>query len=149
MLSAVQRYPTTAIAGLIGILVIVAASAIMLDSTDAASQRFGLILGIAGTIVTGILSTFRAESSTRAARRADEGVQAAKVALDANEQLLVGRTPAFEAQLAALRTLLQRTETKVDAVVETVANGGAQRIIDDAAAHAAGEAHTRAEDGIG
>lgn len=122
-----QRYPTTAIAALVGILVVVAASAVLLGDSDAASQRFGLLLGIAGTMATGILATFRGETSTRAARRADEGVQEAKAVLNISE---AGRAAVTGPALAALVTILERTEAKVDSVehkvdvVETiVANG--------------------------
>lgn len=74
------RYPTTVLAALVGVLAIVAGAAVWLTA-DASGQRFGQVVLLAGVIVQAVLATYRGETATHAARRADDGVQAASAAL--------------------------------------------------------------------
>ena len=125
-----ERYPATTLATVVALVAISAGAAAFIEG----NERLGLLLAILGPAVTTILATNRGEAGTRAARRADEGVQEAKRALaDETAARAVMAPPALSA-LARLVEAVERAEAAAVAV-EKVANG-----------HGSGELHTRAED---
>lgn len=126
----VQKYPATALGAVVALVALATAAVLFVEG----HERLALLLAIIGPAITTILATQRAEASTNAARRADEGVQEARERLEQSE---AARGAVTGPALAALTRLVEATERAERAArtVEQVANG-----------HASGELHTRTED---
>lgn len=113
-MDAVKHYGATTLAAVVA-LIAIAGGLLLFAQGDGESERIGILVTLIGGVVTSLLATQRGEAATHAARRADVGVQDAKVALDIAVAETAQTTPVA---LAALREVLERTERKVDAVVK-------------------------------
>lgn len=113
-----QRYPASSLAAVVGLVALATAAAFFIEG----QERLAILIAIIGPALTTILATQRAEASTNAARRADEGVQqAAALVRDEASARAIMTPPA----LAALSRLVEATERaeRAAVVVEKVANG--------------------------